>query len=266
MPDLEQRLSELGRRLDYPRGANLAAAVRRRIEAPAARQLLWPRPLWPRPVWPRRLVLAAAIAAVVLAALAAFPPSRNAIAGFLGLKGVIIQRVPTAPSPGAGPTGSIAQRLDLGSEVTLAQAQAAVSYHVLVPGSLGQPDHVYLVDPPSRQAVALVYLSRPGLPQSALTGVGLLLIEFPGKIDSAYIEKMVGPDATLESLRVNGQPGFWLSGAPHGLLYVDPQGNVRQDTLRLAGNTLVWNQAGLAVRIEAPVSKDQALGLAASLR
>lgn len=256
MPDLEQRLAELGRRLDYPRDASLAAAVGRRLEASGA----------PRPFWPRRLLVAAAIAVVVLAALAAFPPSRNAIAGFLGLKGVIIQRVPTPPSPSAGPPGSIAQRLALGSEVTLDQAQAAVSFHVLVPGSLGEPDQVYLIDPRSRQAVALVYLPRPGLPQSARTGVGLLLIEFPGKVDSAFLEKMIGPDATLETVRVNAQPGFWLSGAPHGLVYLDPQGNAEQDTFRLAGNTLVWNQAGLAIRIEAAVSKDQAQSLAASLR
>jgi len=268
--DLERRLEDLGRHLDYPGAANLAAAVGRR-----ARQAGAPRPFWRRallaPVpgrsaWPSTLLAAAAIAVVVIAALVAFPPSRDAIAGFLGLRGLIVQRVPLTPSAGPSNTGPLGRRLALGNEVTLAQARAAVPYPVLLPASLGEPDQVYLLNPSSRQAVALVYLPRAGLPESAHTGVGLLLIEFPGKLQSAFMEKMLGPDATLEQVSVDRQPGFWVSGSPHGFLYLDQKGEVVDDTYRLAGNTLIWNQGSLLLRIEADIGKEQALAVAASLR
>ena len=255
MAELEERLNELGRYLDYPHAAGLAATVGRRLREPARR----------RSRFTRVLLAAAAIAALALAALIAFPPSRDAIAGFLGLRGVIVERVPTRPSASAT-SGPLGQRLQLGSEVTLAQARAAVSYRLLVPGSLGDPDQVYLLNPPSRQAVALVYLPRAGLPASVGTGVGLLLIEFPGKLESPFMEKMLGPDATLEQVSVNGQRGFWVSGSPHGFLYLAPNGEVLDDTYRLAGNTLIWNQGALLIRIEADVSKERALGIAASVQ
>ncbi|HYM50556.1 MAG TPA: hypothetical protein VET65_08265 [Candidatus Limnocylindrales bacterium] len=254
MPDLERRLSELGRDLDYPRASYLAPAVRRRIESREAR----------RSIWPRRLALAAAIALVALAALIAFPPSRDAIAGFFGIRGVIVNRVPTVPSPTPASSSSIGARLDLGRQVTLAQAQAAVDYHVLVPASLGAPDQLYLVDT-ARRAVALVYLPRPGLPQAAQTGVGALIIEFPGRTDSNFLFKMVGQDATIEEVPVNGQPGFWISGKPHAIAYADASGNFEQDTLRLSGDTLLWTQGALTLRIESGLSKAQALAVAASL-
>jgi hypothetical protein len=77
---------------------------------------------------------------------------------------------------------------------------------------------------------------------------------------------MLGPNATLERVRVNGQPGFWISGSPHGFVYVDPNGEFLDDTFRLAGETLLWNQGSLLLRIEAGVGKQRALELAASLR
>jgi hypothetical protein len=256
LADLAQRLQTLGRDLDYPRGANLAAEVRRRIELPA------PRRSW----WPRAVLAAAAVALVLLAAAAAFPPSRDAIAHFFGIKGVIINRVPLVPTPTL-PAGPIGERLRLGRQVTLAEAQTAVGYHVLVPSGLGLPDQVFVMDPGSRKAVALVYLPRQDLPQADRTGVGLLLIEFPGKVDTAFLFKMVGQDATVKEVRVNGQPGAWISGKPHAIGYLAPNGqDFLEDTVRLSGDTLVWNQGTLTLRIESGLTEAQAIALAATLR
>ena len=41
---------------------------------------------------------------------------------------------------------------------------------------------------------------------------------------------------------------------------------LRQDTLRLAGNTLVWEQDGVTMRLEAQVTKEQALRIAGTFR
>jgi hypothetical protein len=256
--DLEQRLHALGRQLDYPSetGVRIAANVRGRIQRQPSRFIWSP---------PRLALAAAAIALIVAGALAAVPSSRNAIAGWLGLKGVVIQRVPTLPSP--TPTGTLTalgERLQLGRQVTLDQAQAAAGYHVLVPRSLGQPDQVYLMA--DRKAVALVYLPQPTLPQAAQTGVGLLVIEFPGSVQPDLFGKMLGPGTTVEDVRVNGNPGFWISGAPHDFAYLDRQGQYQNDTFRLAGNTLVWDQAGLTIRIESSLGKAQALAAANSVR
>ena len=47
---------------------------------------------------------------------------------------------------------------------------------------------------------------------------------------------------------------------------IDPSGNIVSDTLRLAGNTLVWVQDGVTIRLEAQVTRDRALQLAATFR
>ena len=43
-------------------------------------------------------------------------------------------------------------------------------------------------------------------------------------------------------------------------------GNPQAETLRLAGNTLLWEQDGVTFRLEAQVSRDDALRIAASFR
>jgi hypothetical protein len=65
---------------------------------------------------------------------------------------------------------------------------------------------------------------------------------------------------------VDGGQGYWLEGAPHVFFYRDASGNIVNDTLRLAGNTLVWVQDGVTIRLEAQVTKERALQIAATFR
>ncbi|MDQ6883490.1 MAG: hypothetical protein M3077_04520, partial [Candidatus Dormibacteraeota bacterium] len=169
MADLEQRLIALGEAIQFPSTPVMGSRVRIRLSAS-------------RPAFfdTRRLAIAAAIVIVTIGALLAIPPTRDAIAGFFGLKGVLIQRVPSLATPAGTRSGSAGQRLDLGRPVTLAEAQGALPYAIAYPHSLGHPDAVYLVQPVDRHAVALVWNPRPDLPQAGKTGVGALLIEFPG--------------------------------------------------------------------------------------
>jgi hypothetical protein len=258
MADLETRLVALGRELAFPATPNLVPTVRARLLSEQAHR----RPL----SWRIALAVAAALA-IALGALAAIPSTRDAIAGFFHLKGLIIQRVQTNPTP--APTrsqSSIGERLNLGKQATLEQAQASLPYRIVIPHGLGPPDLVYLIAPSSTKAVALVYLPRPALPQSAQTGVGALVIEFPGQVQPELFAKMLGPDATLEDVTVNGNPGYWIGGAPHGFFFIDAQGVTREDTFRLAGNTLIWDQGRLTIRIEADLSQAAVLQLATSTR
>jgi hypothetical protein len=70
----------------------------------------------------------------------------------------------------------------------------------------------------------------------------------------------------VDEVVVNGGSGFWLEGRPHFFFYRDATGAVRQETLRLAGNTLLWQQGEITFRLEAEQSRDAALRIASSLR
>jgi len=85
-------------------------------------------------------------------------------------------------------------------------------------------------------------------------------------LDEALFAKATGPGTRIEPVSVNGGQGYWLEGAPHVFFYRDPSGSVVNDTLRLAGNTLVWVQDGVTIRLEAQVTKERALQIAATFR
>jgi hypothetical protein len=252
--EMEQRLSRLGDELEWPATPNLAPAVRLRI---ATR----------RPRLDRRWVMAAAAAILVLAAIAAYPPSRDAIASWINLH-TFIRTVPHLATPTPLPPGPLGQRLGLGQQSTLPQARSALKWPLLVPASLGEPDEVYVqppLDSPSGGEVTLVYAARPGLPVAGETRVGVLITEARGAINSQYFGKMLGPDTTIEPVTIVGSSGYWVAGAPHVFVFVDSSGQIRYETLRLATNTLLIDVGGTVVRIEGNLTKAQALQIAASL-
>jgi hypothetical protein len=250
MTELEQALADLGGRLDYPRTPQLAPAVRARLVAPPAR----------RPLWQRRLVLALAVLVVALGAAFAVPQARTAILEFFGLQGATVERVVLLPE--VPPAGDLA----LGERFGLAEARKRVSFPVLVPELLGAPEQVYVADDVPGGRVSLVYLHNAKIPTQTEEGIGLLLTEFRGDLAPELIGKMVAAGTEIEELSVDGAPGLWISGEPHFFLYRDEQGEIREETIRLVGNTLLFERDNLLVRIEAALSKEEALEIAASLR
>jgi hypothetical protein len=114
-----------------------------------------------------------------------------------------------------------------------------------------------------------LYKVRPGIPLSAEAGVAAVVTEFGGgSVDEQFFGKVLGNDTTLEKVVIDGEPGFWIQGKPHFFFYrvAGSSGSVEQETLRLAGNTLIWQRNGLLLRLEAQVDKATALRIAASLR
>jgi len=65
-------------------------------------------------------------------------------------------------------------------------------------------------------------------------------------------------------VRVRGEPGYFLSGNPHEFSYFDRRGEYRQEIVRLAGNTLLWERGPLTLRLEADINKEEALKIARS--
>lgn len=189
----------------------------------------------PRRRWPR-----IAIPVAVLVLVAAVPPARSTVLDWLGIGGETIERVPETPSPAPAPR-------DLGARIPLPR-------DALIPSALGRPDAVYQAG----DRVTLLYKPRPGMPEA-------LIDQFPGRTRETYVRKQVGPDTRIDRVTVKGQPGFWLSGASHSLLYEDPNGTVRDIPARLAGPTLVWRHGDRTLRLEADVTKSRALAIARSI-
>lgn len=255
--ELEQALRSLGSRYPYPPTPNLSLSVRARI---APRPVMAPRRV---AVWrdPWRLALAAAVLFLIIGAAALInPASRDAIAHFFHVRGVVVTRI-SSPVPSLSPITP----LNIGERTTLEQAQSAVSFAIALPASLGTPDAIYLDKSIPGGEVALAYKPRPGVPVVRETGLGVLVTEFRGDLIPGFITKEVGQGTTLEEVSVNGDPGWWIAGQPHTIIVRVSPDTGQPESLRLAANTLVWAHGGVTYRIESALSKADAMRLASGM-
>jgi hypothetical protein len=232
MTELERTLRTLS--IAFPETPELAPRVAARI---AGRRRV-----------PRRLVLAFAVLALALAVAMAVPPARSAILRVFGIGGVTIEFVDELPP--VSPRGALA----LGNETTLAGAQSELRYRLSTSDLLGKPDHVYLLG----QRVWFLY-GDERKPR-------VLVTQFPGLTDPGLAKKLISGGTRIEFVEVeSGVPGYWITGAPHELLVLDELGNVIPESVRLAGDTLLWTRDGTTLRIEGRMSRGQALRIARSL-
>ena len=110
------------------------------------------------------------------------------------------------------------------------------------------------------------------MPASDSTGVGALLTQFQGEANRNLIEKGLVDDegdseTRLEVVTVGNEPGFWISGTPHGFFFVcSGAGECREERYRLAGDVLLWEHGGLTLRLESALSLEDALAIAESVR
>lgn len=250
--ELESVLRDIGQRLDYPRPMAMANAVRARLREPRALRT--------------RFAFAPALLTLLLLAVVitlGSPDARAAAGEFLHLRGIDIFPVPTVPATLPPLQLSLA-----GERTTLDDARRRVRFTPRIPASadLGTPDDVFVETAGTTDRLTLVYRQRAGIPVSASAGVSALVVEARGTVDEALFAKATGPGTRIEPVNVNGGQGYWLEGAPHVFFYRDPSGSVVNETLRLAGNTLVWVQDGVTIRLEAQVSKADALRLASTFR
>ena len=234
---IEARLADLAQHVAFPPEPDVAARVRERLAAEAAAPEGRRAGRLPRGGrFRRRLAIPLAALALLAGGVAAVPSARSTVLDWLGIGGVTIERVPEAPTP-------TPSALDLGQRI-------AAPAGLLVPDELGPPDEVYR----DGELVTLLYREPR-----------ILLTQFRGRVEEPLIRKLVGPDTTVEPVRVGGEPGYWL-GAAHALLYEDPAGGIREAPQRLAGPTLVWRHGDLTLRLEADITKSRALAIARSVR
>jgi hypothetical protein len=249
MPDLERQLKELGNVLELPAAPDLVDAVRSRIGKERE----------PRLRMRRSLVLAIAALGLALAAAMAVPQARTAILEFLHISGARVERVPTLPSAStAGTLPAVPNAgLNLGASVSLEEARDVVSFEVAQPElpGLGRADSIY-VDETTPGGQVFFLWGTEARPQ-------VLLSEFRGDLNRELIGKQAGPGTTIEPVSVQGgAPGFWVGGANHVVYYLDPDGQIQEETIRLSRNALLWERNDLTLRLEGDFGKDVALELA----
>jgi hypothetical protein len=255
MTELERSLRLLGDAMAFPEAPDVSEAVQRRLADT--------RPQRRRPSR-RALVLAFAVLAVAVGAVMVVPPARTAVLEFFGLRGATVQRVdslPTVPTPDPAPSALL-----LGDPLPVAEGPPWVkSPNVLVPSALGRPDGAYAAEEPYGLRLTLVYGPGDGVPRSQYTGVGILVTEFDGAIDTRYLDKMVDGDTSVEQLTIGGNRALWLEGGPHFVVFRTESGDIGEDVGRLAGNTLLVEHEGMLVRIEGQIDRARAIEIAESL-
>ena len=246
-----------------PVGApDMAVRVRARLVAappPAARRR-WGG--W-RPV--RRSAVLALVALLALAVIAA--------AVGLGLPGLRLTlgeppaSAPPSVSPSqTAPPGPLGSTLGLGKQVALDDVERLTGVPVRLPTdpAIGPPDAVY-VDTTRGNQAAFVWAASETLPATREPGIGLVLMQFDGRLHDGYREKLLGMGATVEPVTVAGQRGYWVSGDAHFFFYIDKNGRLIDDSRRWVGDALAWTDGATTYRLESALGRDATIALAESL-
>jgi hypothetical protein len=225
MTVLEQALVRLGGELEFPATPDLAAAVSGRLEprAPSRRR--------------RALVLVPVVVVLALAVAFAVPPARTAILHLFGVGGVTVVRVDALPPAQERPLGAT-----LGTRSSPDRVERDLGFRFLLPPT----NHAPQLYETSFAAAALLAMPQPVLLTELRSDGGGLL------------KKLAGTGTRVESVRVNGDPGIWISGKAH--VFIEPAAPPR-----LAGNVLVWQHGDVTLRLEGKLTKADALGLARSI-
>jgi len=287
-PELEAALRDLGGELAIPFLADRAttrdpaARARARIAVGDVPRSWWRGWL----VHPSGLPLrrAVAIAAVAVLALAVIAGALG-----LGLPGIRIVQAPSA-SPGASgvapsgvaPSGSPAVEsgtspsrsptisgppgtdMGLGDPIAVADASAAVDIPIALPtaAGVGPPVAAWILD----GRLSFVWPASRTLPPTQEPGIGLILSEFRGSIEPEYFQKILDPDTTVTPVTVRDVTGYWISGTPHQIVFVDRYGQPVFDSRRIVGDTLLWARGDVTYRLESGLGREAAIALAESLR
>jgi hypothetical protein len=235
--DLELALADLAEHLDHPPADDLAAAVRLRVVngATAGHDRA------------RSLLAVAAVFVLIVAAALAIPPTRHAIADWLGIGAIEVRRpdptlgnrpgahpVPGSPGATGGPDAGVVARL--------AAARRAVDFAIVTPSAT--PNGVSIgalrsVEVDRRAPGGLVALGYPRF----------TLVEVSANAgDPGPVAKLVEP-GTADRVLVGDRPGLWISGV-HRVTFLARDGTIRVDSVRRAGSVLIWERGGVTFRVE----------------
>jgi hypothetical protein len=229
MNELERRLRDLGGEVAYPGTPRFDLGFERR----RVRRL-------------RPLALGLAVLLAVLAGVLALSPgARSAFLEIFHIRGATVERVQTLPDVRA-------QRLDFGERVSREEVERRTGFRLLDLGS--EPDAIFV----RPDGLASVVYGNPSRPR-------LVLSQARGAIFEGFVKKTGGPGTTVRYVTVKGEPGLFITGADHFVMFRDENGGIRDEKTYLAGTVLLWNRGPLLLRLEGDITVGEALVLARSV-
>ncbi len=274
---LEQALVRAGREFNFP----ATPAIVSRVRFDLTQNTPAPNPSASHPWW--RVLMPVAIALILaFVLLFAFPNTRDAIGQFLGLRG--LQIFYATPTPAASPTTVSAaisatpspartitprpsstptvEPFALCCETTLQDAVLRSSFPLLMPPNM-TPSKIYYQNIFDTGEQVVMLFGDPENPDFTLYQAHRFIY---GKI----IGKMMGGATVLAETTINSERAYWFSGAPHVVMFLDPNGRPVYSSRRVVdANTLVWETGeldlGIIYRIETNKSLDDAQAIAVSL-
>jgi hypothetical protein len=239
---LEHELRALAPVVEWPTAPDVSAAVSARIAASQP----------PRRRLSPRLGLALAVLVLAVGLAFAVPPARTAILVWFGLGSARIERVDELP-----PLQLNASLELLGERTTLAGARRRASFRVASPPR-GEPapDEIRVVD-----GHRVSYLWRDG------ERIRLLVTQVPGLLQrGAILQKLIPQSVRIERLTIDGDGAVFLTGGPHAVYLLGPNGSFEEDRGWLAGTTLLVDRGGTTLRIEGDLTRDRTVDLARAMR
>ena len=231
MNELELRLQELGGEIAYPATPRFELALDRR---PARRP--WLRPL---------AVAFAVLLAVAAGVLALSPGARSAFLEIFHIRGATVERVESLPEVRA-------QRIDFGERVSRDEAERRVGFELLDLGD--EPDAIFV----RPDGLASVVYGDPAHPR-------LVLSQARGAVWDGFIKKTAGGGTIIDEVTVDGEPGLFVDGPEHFVMFVDENGQISDERTYLAGTVVLWNRGDRLLRLEGDLTEEEALELAESV-
>jgi hypothetical protein len=213
---------------------------------------------------PTRAPLGRSWRVVVLVLLALLIAAAAAAAALFGLPDLRLGYTEVLPSPAVSADAPAIRRW-LGRPSDMAGARAALGDDLRIPAALGDPDEVHLGVGAWRDRVALVYHAEPGAPAVA-DGLGLIVMEWHGGFDDRMGRKWLQDDVGFaEVVDIDGARGYWVTGQPHAVEFLDAESGVNRSSSRMVGDVLVWQDDAMVYRIESPLGRDATLAIARSM-
>ncbi|MBA4180868.1 MAG: hypothetical protein C0506_09795 [Anaerolinea sp.] len=256
----QELLTSAAEGFPYPETPDLRAGVRLRLAVPQAGT---------GQPWLRRGLAAAIVAVVaVLITVSVSREARDAVADFLGLavEGEQVRILPT-PAPGvtATPFPSPQPLETYATPTTLLGARSLLEFEPRLPAGQGEPRGVYTIQYIGVNVLVLDY-ERFALWEfrDLAAEKGVVDKSVGGVFDGATADKMV---ERVDATTVSGRPAYWISGGPHFVRFIGPDGTPVAGSARtVERDTLIWRGAsGTNYRLEIEGTLDEALAIATTL-
>lgn len=245
LDQMEQELLSLGQSLRWAPTPDLTSEVLASAVSPV--------PLRTERSW-RQWALAAALLLVLIGGvLAASSTARDAVADFLGIDGLRIERGQPEMSSPPAPV--------LGTPTSLQDLHRWLPFEPLAPAALEPPTAVYLRILENGAPVGmLAWKPTHTLPEMEETGLGALLMEFAAPQDVYMLLKTIAAEGTVMETTVAGNSAFWIEGVSSLTMFGEDGGESRW-----SGNVLIWEQDGVGYRLESALSMEEAVAMAETL-